>query len=83
MLCSSVNIGSLREAFFISALYYHYVRYAKKGDYTVDDKYTFEIGGKNKDLKQLSDYPDSFLVPDNIEIGDDKKLPLWTFGFLY
>ena len=56
---------------------------AKKGDFLVDDKYTFEVGGKNKDFSQIKDVENSFLAIDDIEIGYKAKIPLWMFGFLY
>jgi len=55
----------------------------KRGDFFVDDKYTFEVGGKNKSFKQIKDLPNSFVVADDIEIGSRHKIPLWLFGFLY
>ena len=83
VLCSSVNIGSLRESFFVSMLYNHHIRYAKKGDYIVNDKYTFEIGGRKKGFTQIKSLPDSYVISDDIEIGSGNKIPLWLFGFLY
>ena len=44
-------------------------------------KYTFEIGGKTK--KQIEGISNAFVVKDDIEIGFDKTIPLWLFGFLY
>ncbi len=61
----------------------HLVNYATKGDFLVDEKYTLEIGGKNKSFKQIKDLPNSFVVADDIEIGFGAKVPLWLFGFLY
>ncbi len=55
----------------------------KKGDFLVDDKYIFEVGGKNKDFSQIKDVDNSFLAIDDIEIGYKAKIPLWMFGFLY
>jgi hypothetical protein len=49
----------------------------------VDEKYLFEIGGKNKSFKQIKDTDNSFVVADDIEIGFGDKIPLWLFGFLY
>jgi hypothetical protein len=49
----------------------------------VADKYLFEVGGKNKSLKQIKDVPNSFVVADDIEVGFGAKIPLWLFGFLY
>jgi len=82
--CDTHNIGTSREVFFTSMLKVaHNLTIPKKGDFTVDDKYTFEIGGKNKTFKQIKDIPDSFVVADDIEIGSGNKIPLWLFGFLY
>jgi hypothetical protein len=57
--------------------------YPKKGDFLADDKFVFEIGGKNKDFSQIKNLPDSFIVADDIEIGFNNKIPLYLFGFLY
>ncbi len=83
VLCPNANVGSIREAFFVSMLNDFEVRYSKNGDYIVNDKYTFEIGGKSKDYKQIKDMKNSYLVLDNLEIGYENKIPLWLFGFLY
>ncbi len=56
---------------------------SKKGDFLVDEKYIFEIGGKNKSFAQIADIPNSFVVADDIEVGFGNKVPLWLFGFLY
>jgi len=84
ILCSNHNIGSLRESFFLSQLKInHSVKYAQKGDFVIDDRYTFEIGGKNKSFDQIKDIQKSFVVADDIEVGFGNKIPLWLFGFLY
>lgn len=83
ILCSNQNTGSLRESFFVSQLKIdHSVKYAKKGDFIVDDRYTFEIGGKNKSFEQIKDMKESFVVVDDTEVGFGNKIPLWLFGFL-
>jgi hypothetical protein len=51
--------------------------------FILDDKYTFEIGGKDKSFKQLNEAAQGFVVADDIEIGIDNKIPLWLFGFMY
>ena len=61
----------------------HNIKYSQIGDFIVDDKYIFEIGGKNKSFKQIKDIKNSFVVADEIEIGSGNKIPLWLFGFLY
>lgn len=49
ILGSSVNTGNLRETFFYNQVSNnHQVNYTDKGDFLVDNKYVFEIGGKNK-----------------------------------
>jgi uncharacterized protein len=84
ILCSDKNEGSLRESFFISQIkIYHNLKYSNIGDFKVDDKYIFEIGGKNKGFKQIQDVTDSYVVADDVESGFANKIPLWLFGFLY
>lgn len=78
------NIGNLRKTFFnnqISAK--HRVNYTNTGDFLVDNKYTFEIGGKGKTFDQIKDLPNSYLAIDNLEHGNGNRIPLWLFGFLY
>ena len=83
ILCHSSNQGSIRESFFVSMLYEHTIAYAKKGDYIIDGKDRFEIGGKKKGFKQIKDLENSYVAADNLEVGDGSKIPLWLFGFLY
>ncbi len=92
-LTKEVDMGSAREAFFVNQIKNYYasqnlfideaIYTAKKGDFLVNNTYTFEIGGKNKSFKQIKDVPNSFIVADDIEIGFGNKIPLWLFGFLY
>jgi len=82
--CGESEIGTIRETFFANQLgMLHDVAIAKQGDFVVDDKYTFEIGGKNKKFKQIKDIENSFVVKDDIEVGFNNNIPLWLFGFLY
>ncbi len=79
-----VNAGNLRETFFYNQLScVHQVTLPKQGDFVVDKKYTFEIGGKNKTYQQISNLKNSFIAADDIEYGFKNKIPLWLFGFLY
>jgi len=83
-LCLEPQIGTLRESFFASQVSVNSsIYYVTKGDFLVDEKYIFEIGGKNKGFDQIKDINNSFVVSDNIEVGFKNKLPLWLFGFLY
>lgn len=78
------NKGNLRETFFANQIsYQHQITYVEKGDFKVDNKYVFEIGGKNKTPQQLEGITNSFLVIDDISIGSHNRIPLWLFGFLY
>ncbi|MEI6433242.1 MAG: AAA family ATPase [Bacteroidota bacterium] len=78
-----VDPGSIREGFFVNQLMAgHKVELAEKGDFLVDEKYTFEIGGKGKTRKQISGIPSGYVVLDDTETGYENKIPLWLFGFL-
>jgi len=84
IFCNNPKIGTSRETFFASQVSYeHSINYPKSGDFVIDEKYTFEVGGKDKGFKQLKDAKHGFVVADDIEIGIDKKIPLWLFGFIY
>ena len=78
------NVGNIRETFFLSQLLQnHKVTYPKQGDFLVDGKYLFEVGGKNKTQKQIAGIENAYIAADNIEYGYGNKIPLWLFGFLY
>jgi predicted AAA+ superfamily ATPase len=82
--CQNSVVGTVREQFFVNMLRInHQLRYPTKGDFLIDEIYTFEVGGKNKDFKQIANIQNSFVVADDIEIGVGNKIPLWLFGFLY
>jgi predicted AAA+ superfamily ATPase len=82
--CNNSNTGTLRESFFVSMLNStSKISAPKKGDFLVDNKYTFEVGGKGKKFKQIKNLENSFVVADDLEIGSGNKIPLWLFGFLY
>ena len=84
ILCNEQNIGSVRESFFVSQLKInHSIKYSNIGDFSIDDKIIVEIGGKNKSFKQIKDIPNSYVIADDVEIGNGNKIPLWLFGFLY
>ena len=82
--CENSEIGTRRETFFANQLSQQYrLHIPKKGDFLVEEKYLFEIGGKNKSFKQIADISNSFVVADDIKVGSGNKIPLWLFGFLY
>jgi predicted AAA+ superfamily ATPase len=76
--------GALRETFFANQVgFQHMLNFPTQGDFLVDERYTFEVGGKNKNRKQLGSTPKAFLALDDIEYGSGSTIPLWLFGFLY
>jgi hypothetical protein len=78
------QVGAARESTFASCLSVkHRVEFAKEGDFVVDGRYLFEVGGKGKGFAQIRNIPDSFVAADDIEFGLGNKIPLWLFGFLY
>lgn len=80
----NVDKGTLRETFVVSQLNPgHEVEYGKEaGDFVVDGRWRFEVGGARKGFRQIADIPDSFVLADNIEYAVGNKLPLWLIGFL-
>ena len=78
------DIGNLRETFFFNQLQVvSKVTSASRADFIVDDKYVFEVGGKNKGHEQIKGLNNAWLALDNIEYGSGNKIPLWLFGMLY
>jgi predicted AAA+ superfamily ATPase len=78
------NIGTIRETFFLNQVGENEnVTSSKKADFIVNEKFTIEIGGKNKTKTQIEGIENAYIVSDNIEHGFGNKIPLWLFGFLY
>jgi len=83
-LSNKIDIGTLRETFFFNQMQLLFdVRYPKTGDFLVDNKYLFEVGGQNKTYDQIKNIPQSYLAIDGIESGMGNRIPLWMFGLLY
>jgi len=93
MYTKEPNIGNLRETFFINQLDNYYknkqslnddgIFASKQGDFYCEEKYTFEVGSKNKRFEQIKDIPSSYVASDDLEVGIGNKIALWLFGFLY
>jgi predicted AAA+ superfamily ATPase len=78
------SVGTVRETFFLSQLVsFHKVNMPKKGDFLVNGKYTFEVGGKGKGQKQIAELENAWVVKDDTEFPVNKAIPLWMFGLLY
>ena len=93
MYTKEPNIGNLRETFFVNQLDNYYknkqslndegIFASKHGDFYCEEKYTFEVGGKNKGFNQIKDLDNSYVASDDLEVGIGNKVALWIFGFLY
>ncbi|HLW31492.1 MAG TPA: hypothetical protein VKX40_04460, partial [Aequorivita sp.] len=76
--------GAVRETFFANQVgRSETLHLVEKGDFIVNNTYTFEIGGKNKSEKQILNVPIAYVARDDIEFGTPNIIPLWMFGFMY
>jgi len=75
-----IEMGTVREIFFVNC--FKKIFYSDIGDFRVEDN-LFEVGGKNKSFKQIKDIENSFVVADIDYTVDERRVPLWLFGFLY
>ena len=76
--------GMLRETFFLDQVSYrHAVADGKQGDFLLDSRRLFEIGGPSKGRAQIKEAEQAWLVKDELEYPTAQALPLWLFGFLY
>ena len=92
-ITENINTGTLREQFFVNqirnagtlhpGILDTSVEVSTKGDFFVNNMYTFEIGGKSRGFRQIGGIENSFVVADDLEIGSRNTIPLWLFGFLY
>ena len=61
--CQNSKIGTIRETFFANQVSQnHKLHISNKGDFTIDEKYHLEVGGKNKGFEQIKDMKDSFVA---------------------
>lgn len=79
----NANKGNITETFFINQCRMrHQIVSSNVADFKMEDK-DFEIGDKNKGLKQIETAENGFLVKDDIESGFFNTIPLWHFGLMY
>jgi len=74
-----VEIGTVRETFFVNC--FDTIFYSDVGDFRVGEM-IFEVGGKGKGFNQIKDIANSFVVSDIDYTVDNRRIPLWMFGFL-
>lgn len=80
----NVEIGTVRETFFFNqSRQLNSVTSSPVSDFIIDDKYTFEVGGRKKKQHQLQNIENGYVVKDDIETGYGNIIPLWMFGMLY
>lgn len=84
VICPTVNVGNVRETFFFNQLSAsHMVTIPREGDFLVDGRHLFEVGGKGKTFEQIKDEANGYLAVDDTEVGHAHRIPLWMFGLLY
>lgn len=78
------EIGTVRETFFMNQVsHLHSLSYSPFGDFLMDSKFTFEVGGQSKKRKQVAHLKNAYIVQDDIEHSIGNIIPIWLFGFLY
>lgn len=77
------EMGNIRETFFMNQMRVNNALTSSAvADFKID-KYTFEVGGKNKSQAQIKNTPNAFIIKDDIEYGYKNVVPLWAFGLNY
>ena len=79
----ATNIGNIETFFFNQLKVKNQVTLSPVSDFLVNNKYTFEIGGRKKGKKQIKDIDNSYIVKDDIEYAYSNVIPLWAFGLNY
>ena len=93
---AAADIGHLRETYFLSQLRYltrsrgfikPEISLPCKGDFVLlmpdGQRLLFEVGGPNKDFRQIRDEPNGYVIADTVASNHERKVPLWLFGLLY
>ena len=79
----ATDIDNIRETFFYNQMRVTAdVISSRVSDFEIDGK-TFEVGGKKKGKKQISNALEGYIVKDDIEYGSVNIIPLWAFGLTY
>ena len=77
------DAGTIRETFFFNQMRVnHKVTASPISDFEIQGK-TFEVGGKSKGKKQITDAKEGYVVKDEIEYGYGNVIPIWAFGLNY
>lgn len=82
-LTDTPNIGTVRELFLLRSIQgMHTITAPKSGDFLIDEQYTVEVGGRDKTQSQIKHTSKAYLACDDIETGQDQRIPLWLWGFI-
>jgi predicted AAA+ superfamily ATPase len=78
-------IGTIRETFVQHQLDSAglQLRIPEKGDFLIENKYLFEVGGHSKGKHQITGKENAYILKDDIDIGIGNVIPMWLIGFLY
>lgn len=87
------NTGTLRETFVALALDIEWRKKSPevcrspatipaRGDFLFDGA-IFEVGGKRKGRAQIRNTGDAWIIADDILRPEERKIPIWLFGFLW
>ena len=80
---NSADVGNIRETFFYNQMRVTTdVISSRISDFEIDGK-TFDVGGRKKGKKQISEAKEGYVVKDDIEYGSGNVIPLWAFGLTY
>ena len=84
---SRLERGNVRESFFSSqASIGNTIYVSDQADFLLEvegEMYDIEVGGPNKDNRQIKDAANGLVFKDGIEIGFSRQIPLYLAGFLY
>ncbi|HTN36422.1 MAG TPA: AAA family ATPase [Arachidicoccus sp.] len=76
--------GNLKETFMMNQLVHSGLKVTapKQGDFYFDG-ITLEVGGRQKNNRQIAEIKNAFIAADDILNGFGNKIPIWLFGMLY
>lgn len=79
------DLGNIRETFFYNQMLNagFAVNTNKQADFLVNNKYSFEIGGRDKKKVQIQGLDNAFVVKDDLAFGSGNIIPIWMFGMMY
>lgn len=81
LMHGEVDQMNMNRTFFFNQLsYLNKVDLSKKGDFKVNRELDFTIVGER--VKKKKEYT-GWYAHDMLEVGSEREVPLWLFGFLY